>query len=94
MIQVMLKKQVYDQYQKHMAAQHREFVGLERFYEIWKVIYPKNRQRPYCDIPSSCDTCYEIDRLRRQENSTYTAQMLKNAHLMHRGRMFMLERGE
>ena len=94
MIQVMLKKQVHEHYQKHMMSQSRAYVGLERFYDIWNVLYPKHRLRPYCDIPGSCDTCYEIDRLRRQEKDTHTAQMLKDAHLMHRGGMFMLERGE
>jgi hypothetical protein len=24
-------------------------IGLERFYDIWNVIYPKHRERPYCD---------------------------------------------
>ena len=94
MIQVMLKKQVHEHYQKHMMSQSRAYVGLERFYDIWNVLYSKHRLRPYCDIPGSCDTCYEIDRLRRQEKDTHTAQMLKDAHLMHRGGMFMLERGE
>lgn len=94
MVQVMLKNQVHEHYKRQMVAQHREYVGLERFYELWNVIFPKHRQRPYCDIPGSCDTCYEIDRLRRQENTTHTAQMLKDAHVMHRGGMFMLERTE
>ena len=90
-IQVMLKKDVYELYRRHMTGQHREFVGLERFYyDIWNVIYPRHRKR----LPGSCDTCYEIDRLRRQENDNHTAQMLKDAHLMHRGGLFMLELGE
>ena len=33
-IQVQLKNQVYQHYQKHMMEQHREFVGLQRFYDI------------------------------------------------------------
>ena len=53
MIQVMLKKDVYDLYRRHMTGQHRDLVGLERFYDIWNVIYPKHRKRPYCDIPGS-----------------------------------------
>ena len=51
MIQVMLKKQVYEHYNQ-MISQGREFVGLERFYDIWNVIYPKHRLRSYCDIKS------------------------------------------
>jgi hypothetical protein len=35
MIQVMLKKDVYDLYRRHMMGQHRDLVGLERFYDIW-----------------------------------------------------------
>ena len=93
MIQVMLKKSVYELYVKHMKQQgDRETIDLPRFYTIWNVLFPKHRKRPYCDIPGSCDTCYQIDRLRRQENDTHTVQMLKDAHLMHRGGLFMLER--
>ena len=93
LIQVLLKKSVYDLYVKGMQMQgNRPVVELNRFYKIWTVLFPKHRKRPYCDIPGKCDTCYRIDRLRRQENDTHTARMLKDAHLMHRGGMFMLER--
>ena len=47
MVQVMLKNQVHEHYKRQMIGQHREYVGLERFYELWNVIYPKHRQRPY-----------------------------------------------
>ena len=41
MIQVMLKKQVHEHYQKHMMSQSRAYVGLERFYDIWPKASPK-----------------------------------------------------
>lgn len=91
-LQIMLKADVYKKYCKDMDSQKRPTVQQQRFHEIWKVLFPLVRKRPYCDIPGKCETCYEIDRLRRQENDIHTSRMLQDAHLMHRGGMFHIER--
>lgn len=96
-IPVMLKQSVYELYVRQMQSSStdtsvRKVVCASRFSEIWNVLFPKHKRRTYCDIPGKCDICYEIDRLRRQEHDNHTAQMLKEAHLLHRGGMFHLER--
>jgi hypothetical protein len=96
-IPVMLKNDVYQLYVRQMKStstnsEERKWVSSSRFSEIWNVLFPKCKRRTYCDIPGKCDICYEIDRLRRQEHDNHTAQMLKEAHLLHRGGMFHLER--
>lgn len=39
-----------------------------------------------------CDTCYEIDKMRRTSNCAETQKQLKVAHHLHRGGLFNLER--
>ena len=40
----------------------------------------------------TCDTCYEIDTLRRSSPDLETQEQLKRAHHLHRGGLFNLER--
>ena len=40
----------------------------------------------------NCDTCYEIDTLRRSSPDLETQEQLKRAHHLHRGGLFNLER--
>jgi len=40
----------------------------------------------------TCDTCYEIDTLRRSSPDSETQEQLKRAHHLHRGGLFNLER--
>jgi hypothetical protein len=46
LIQVLLKKSVYDLYVKGMQMQgNRHVIELNRFYEIWNVLFPKRAQK-------------------------------------------------
>ena len=90
MLQIMLKSNAYDKYCESMTP--RRCVSESKFKELWNVLFPHVQMRPNCDIPGKCHICYEIDRQRRQEHDAHTSIMLQEAHLLHRGGMFHLER--
>jgi hypothetical protein len=89
-----LSKEVYGRYKKDKMQNRLKVVAESKFNELWRILYPKHKKRPHCDIAGSCDTCFHIDRLRRQEHDRATELMLHEAHFLHRGGMFMVERGE
>lgn len=91
------KAEVYKQYVKEITAiggitQECEPVHLPDFLELWKNLFPYCVKRPHCDIPGKCNTCYEIDKLRRETECKVVHLQLKKLHALHRGGMFMLER--
>jgi hypothetical protein len=86
------KKEIYDLYVEDMKE--RPTVQQNKFYEIWNALFPRCVSRPWCDIPGKCNTCYEIDRMRRESRDGEVQEQLREAHLMHRGGLFMLERNE
>ena len=88
------KKEIFDVYVKDMETGRRSTVEQHTFYEIWNALFPRAVSRPWCDIPGKCNTCYEIDRMRRESTDPNVQERLKEAHLMHRGGLFMLERNE
>lgn len=69
-------------------------VSFSKFVNIWRSIFPTVACRPYVDIPGKCFTCYEIDRQRRSTSNSVVQKLLAEAHILHRGGMFMLERLE
>jgi hypothetical protein len=93
---VMQKKDVYDKYKHDMEASNppRQLVSNSRFNELWRVLFPTCRSRPWCDVPGKCSTCFEIDKQRHSEHDTVIQEHLKMAHTLHRGGLFMLERNE
>lgn len=95
-LHIMQKKDLYILYESEMLKSDPPCatVSYTRFIKLWNVLFPKCRSRPWCDIPGKCDICYEIDRQRRTEEDSVVQDMLKKAHLLHRGGMFMLERNE
>lgn len=62
------------------------------FVNILNGAFPLCEFRSYCDIPGKCQTCYEIDQLRNSRKEAIAQEMLKTAHALHRGGLFMLER--
>lgn len=92
MLSITHKKEVYEQYRSQLKTSHEKLVRLERFYEIWISLFPLAVNRPWCDIPGKCETCYEIDQLRRTTTSLAVLKALQQAHLLHRGGMFNQER--
>lgn len=90
-ISVTYRNEVYSTYIQQLDRAEKK-VSLTRFYELWSSLYPLSINRSWCSIPGKCDICYEIDKLRRTSSSISVQRALKEAHLLHRGGMFMLER--
>lgn len=94
-LSLMNKIEVYEAY-KHefqiLNSPAREVVNYCTFNQLWNNIYPFATMRPYVDIPGKCDTCYEIDRLRRTAEDKRVQVACSQAHVLHRGGLFMLER--
>lgn len=86
------KKEIYELYRKNM--QSRPAVSPQKFYTIWNALFPRCVSRPWCDIPGKCETCADIDRMRRESTDPDVQRSLRDAHLLHRGGLFMLERNE
>lgn len=93
-LHLMKKNDVYFKYVNEFKSQGRQYVPESKFINLWNVLYPQYCMRQYCDIPGKCDTCYEIDKLRRTSEESIVQEKLKEAHHLHRGGMFMLERNE
>jgi hypothetical protein len=88
------KKSLYEKYVNEFKSLQKRTCSLPQFYGLWNGLFPEFVNRPWCDIPGKCDTCYEIDMLRRTESSPDVQEALSEAHYMHRGGLFMLERQE
>jgi hypothetical protein len=86
------KTEVYDDYTKDMLSFGECFISFKVFDELWRVIYPHYKLREWCSIPGKCDTCGEINRLRRTSTISAVREAAKQAHALHRGGFFMLER--
>jgi hypothetical protein len=93
---IMQKKELYDQYVDDFTSSKRneQIVSYSRFNELWNVLFPRAISRPWCSIPGKCNTCAEIDRKRRESRESHVQECLRDAHHLHRGGMFMLERQE
>ena len=88
------KNEIYKAYVEDSKSLERACVDVPTFYKIWKALFPRCVSRPWCDIPGKCNTCYEIDRMRRESVNPAVQEKLQEAHALHRGGMFMLERNE
>jgi hypothetical protein len=91
-LQISLNEEAYEIYKNDMTDDQRGIVSLERFNELWRVMFPHARKRPYCAIPGKCALCAEIDRQRRLAIDVNHRRQLRDAHLLHRCGMFMAER--
>jgi len=71
-------------------------VSYSRFCELWCVLFPYCVNRPWCNVPGKCDTCYEIQKSRVDPNfrDHYSQTMFQKLHAIHRGGLFNLERAE
>lgn len=89
---LLLQKQiVYDKYVQDYTKSGIDKVDKMTFYRLWCVLFPKCVNRPWCDIPGKCDTCYWIDELRRESRDSFVQEKLLEAHALHR-QQFMAER--
>jgi hypothetical protein len=88
------KKEVFVRYQAETKELHpdTELLDYDAFCKLWLRIFPYCVKRVHCAIPGKCWVCAEIDRLRRCAEDRLTRLRLKEAHMLHRGGMFMQER--
>ena len=86
------KKDIWSLYVKEMSNVNKIPVDESRFNEIWLACFPNYLVRPYANVIGKCDTCYKIDYQRRAATDKATKEALRQAHLMHRGGLFMPER--
>lgn|GEM_PF-4395433 len=93
-LSVGLKRDIYDKYVNEKQCVDKKYVSLQVFYSLWNVLFPRVKIRTYCDIPGHCDTCYNIDKGRRSSDDRTVHQKYKEAHILHRGGLFELERNE
>lgn len=91
---IMAKKNIYQQYSKETIGLGEKPVSESTFLSVWNTVFPRCINRPWCDVPGKCDICGEIDRQRRECQEEAKLEQLKQAHHIHRGGMFMLERLE
>ena len=92
-VSVAEKQIIFNAYKKELGA-YVETIDIQRFYEIWNVVFPNVIQRLAVDICGKCWLCYEIDKLRQTSEESIVQEYAKKAHHLHRGGMVMLERNE
>ena len=93
-VNVSEKSEVYSLYASKIEtlATGAKTLQKNKFLSLWSVLFPLCVRRPHCDIPGKCGTCFEIDRIRRESEPRVVQEMCKQAHILHRGGMFMRER--
>jgi hypothetical protein len=91
---VSTKKEVWEMYLQDKQLSQSNYVSYMAFVDIWNGMFPYCICRSWVDIPGKCNICCEIDRQRRSCPDRLVQKRLKEAHHMHRGGLFMLEREE
>jgi hypothetical protein len=94
-IAVHYKLDIYKDYKKFMeqtCTPARPVVSANKFRELWRAIYPEFLSRPYADVVGKCRICYSIQNIRQTATDAHSQIAAKEAHIMHRGGCFMLER--
>ncbi len=94
---VMKKNTVYQKYVAHMTKTseiHRPYVSEPKFCNLWSHLFPNCCSRPWCAETGKCRTCQFIDENIRRTDDPAVLMKLKEAHQLHRGGLFMLERVE
>jgi len=91
-IPVMSKRDLYNRYVEEMNSSlpPRSFVDEPRFKSLWLTLFPNDRLRQFCTIPGKCLVCSKIDEIRT--DNLIVLNKCKEAHLLHRGGLFMRER--
>ena len=90
------KRELYEEYCADIKLMDAQAVVSESSFEsLWNGLFPAVRIiRSWVNIPGKCNVCMEIDKLRRKQDKCDKATRiaLKQAHLLHRGGLFMQER--
>jgi hypothetical protein len=91
-VSITFKKDLYLEYKKEIQK-HADVVTLSRFYELWCVLFPYCVNRPWCNVPGKCETCFMISQARNAQFQDHlTQKLLQQLHAIHRGGLFMRER--
>lgn len=94
-VSLTFKKDLYDLYVRAMKEQSVSVVTYQRFLKLWQVLFPYCINRPWCNVPGKCETCFMIQQARGVNGlDRKTALMLQKCHSIHRGGLFMLERAK
>jgi len=95
-IAITFKKDLYTVYKKVCTTNCQESVTYSRFCELWAVLFPYCHNRKWCNVPGKCNTCSHISDARNlpKYQNSFSQKMLQDAHALHRGGLFMLERNQ
>jgi hypothetical protein len=91
-VSAVTKKDIYEDYFTEMKTFRESTVSQTVFEDLWRNLFPHVLLRQWCSIPGKCDTCNEIDTIRRKSSIRSVREAAKQAHVTHRGGHFMLER--
>jgi hypothetical protein len=86
------RKDIYEHYFRDLIQFNNPTVSLTVFEDLWRNLFPHVLLRQWCSIPGKCDTCNEIDTIRRKSAVQSVNEAAKEAHVLHRGGFFMFER--
>ncbi len=85
-VNVSFLKEVYEMYKSsEVVKKTGKSVSYKIFLDLWGVIFPYASKRPWCNIPGKCETCYQIDKARRNTTDAKIHVMLQELHTIHRG---------
>ena len=93
-VSLTFKKDLYELYVAQVKSVS-PIVTYARFLQLWTVLFPYCLNRPWCNVPGKCPTCFIIQEARTNLRQDHlTAKMLQQCHAIHRGGLFMLERAK
>jgi len=88
------KEEIYEDYKCSMSSFNEPYISLKVFLDLWNTLFPHYKLRKWCSIPHKCEICSDLDTIRRSSNIIAVREAAKQAHVLHRGGLFMLERQE
>ena len=86
------KRSVWRDYVYQMNEFGVPYLQESMFMALWNSIYPNFLIRPWVNVAGKCNTCYYIDAIRRQSKNPALLEAAKQAHQLHRGGLFIIER--
>lgn len=92
LLSALTRKEIYGNYVLDFKNYKEPIISLTVFEDLWRNLFPHILLRQWCSIPGKCDTCNEIDTIRRKSTIRSVNEAAKEAHVLHRGGHFMLER--
>ena len=91
---VYYKLDLYQKYSTEMGEIGIPILKSSLFYNLWRDLFPDALLRRKCNILGKCHLCSRIQSLRDKSRTRVMDEALRQAHLLHRGGLFMIEREE